>query len=175
MLAEDLIAIVGGFLEDLPSESEHTVNVDSAGRLSHRGQVQGYASDLSIEDVITILQGVQTRVIEHDLGRSWPRCPTHGTHPLEITEQGWHCPQSDGTWRFGTLAEQPIPPEPQRADSQVRWMLGSWGVIAHHEGDLWFMYAPGDLLEGQLVTFRAAGRQGRFRRAQDVRPATQEV
>ena len=133
------------------------------------------------------LRTIQGELIEHGLGYVWPRCPRHGSHPLRAEGDGWHCPtvaptgsSAPGTerWEYGTLANLPVPPEPRREDGEVRWYLDDlgWGVIAHHEGDLFvhFSAIAGDgyrmLKEGERVTFVVdPGHQGRFRRASHVR------
>ncbi len=139
------------------------------------------------------LRTLQGELIEHEFGHAWPRCPVHGSHPLRAEGDGWHCPIVDSTsasslpphpdtewWDYGSLARFPAPPEPHREDGMVRWYLDDlgWGVIAHHEGDLFvhFSAIAGDgyrrLEEGERVAFNVdPGRQGKFRRAVHVRRA----
>jgi CspA family cold shock protein len=103
--------------------------------------------------------------------------------PLHPKADGWHCPATDTTstsrWEYGTLAGLQIPPELDRPDGVVRWYLDDlgWGVIADREGDLFvlFMAIEGQgyrsLREGQVVEYVVAqGQQGRFRRAEHVKP-----
>jgi CspA family cold shock protein len=130
------------------------------------------------------LRTAQGELIELELGEAWPRCPTHGTHPLKPEEDGWHCPVGGGgPWPYGTLADVPVQPEPHREDGVVRWWLDDlgWGVVAGDEGDLWvhfsFIEAEGyrSLTEGEKVEYRVRTdlrgdvRQGAFRQAEWVR------
>ena len=68
---------------------------------------------------------------------------------------------ADRSWVYGSLSDWAIAPEPRRADGEVRWFLDDlgWGLIAHHEGDLFVLFSAIDgtgfrsLREGQRVIF----------------------
>ena len=133
------------------------------------------------EDLFTALRQAQSELIEHRLGVAWPRCPAHGSHPLEPAPDGWRCPSDEDShwWPFGTLKGTPMVAEPSRGDGEVRWWADDlgWGVVAHHEGDMFVLFASIEadgyrsLREGEEVEYRlSAFRQGRFRRADWVRP-----
>jgi len=138
-------------------------------------------------DPAGLLHGLRTaqgELIEHELGEAWPRCPTHGTHPLKPREDGWRCPAGEGgPWAYGTLADVPVSPEPHREDGVVRWWLDDlgWGVVASDEGDVWVHFSAVEaqgyrsLTEGERVEYRVGtglygeARQGAFRQAEWVR------
>ena len=186
--------ILDGFNADLPSGYEAAWVPEEEfdwTRLSVRcpdgwllpGPAIG-ADTPSIEDFAGMLRNMQGELIEHVLGEAWPKCPDHGGHPLDPRADGWFCPTEDPgipgvrPWPYGTLAAIPVPPDPPRADGKVRWYLEDlgWGVIAHHEGDLFVLFAMIEgtgyrmLHEGQQVEFTvSSGRQGKFRRAEHVR------
>jgi len=141
---------------------------------------------LAWTDPDRFFDGVRTaqgELIEHELGQAWPRCPTHGSHPLKPEPDAWHCPSSpDNHWDYGTLKKTPVVPEPQREDGEVRWWMDdlAWGVVADHEGDLFVLWSMIEgtgyksLVEGERVEYQVAtARPGRFqRRAQWVRRST---
>jgi CspA family cold shock protein len=133
------------------------------------------------------LRTAQGELIEHELGEAWPRCPTHGTHPLKPEQDGWHCPVGDGgPWPYGSLADVLVAPAPHREDGVVRWWANDlgWGVVADHEGDVWVHFSAIEaegyrsLTEGEKVEYRVRTgmhgevRQGVFRQAEWVRRST---
>lgn len=151
--------------------------------------------DLDIGTLGTFLREIQGELIEHAFGYAWPRCPVHGSHPLRPGGDGWRCPgegssragdlePSRAHWDFGRISGIPVPAEPRRADGEVRWYLDDlgWGVIAHHDGDLFVHFSSiagngyRSLDEGRRVTFEVVpGRQGTFRRADHVQVAPRSV
>lgn len=145
------------------------------------GEVQQLAWAPDDRTLFDALRTAQGELIEHELGEAWPRCPTHGSHPLVPLSDGWHCPDDpDSRWDYGTLKNTPVAPEPDREDGEVRWWLEDegWGVVAHHEGDLFVHFSAIEaegyraLKEGERVEFRvSSGPQGRFQRADWVRQA----
>lgn len=166
-----MAAIVRGFNADLPAGVTRSLDLQGDNQLVHRGRVVSGSNDMAIDDLLSLLYDVQIGVIEHDICGAWPRCPWHGTHPLRITDEGWKCEASEQLWQYGTLARHPLPPEPARVDGEVRWMMDSWGLIAHRDGDLWFRYSDGPLAEGQRVDFvEDDAMQGNLRRALNVSP-----
>jgi len=137
------------------------------------------------ESLSWMLKTAQGEFIEHVLGVAWPRCPLHGSHPLDPELDAWHCPlepDRDG-WRYGTLAEHPPAPEPSRADGEVRWYLAEqgWGVTASKHGDLFVHHSMIDmpgyrvLSEGQRVDYklRPGARQGKLGSVSWCRPREQ--
>lgn len=186
-MTEDLLpSMVRGFNEDLPeAASRYRLSYENAA-VRFSGQ-EWRAAELGPEGLAVLFEQVQDQVIESVVGGAWPRCPLHGSHPLEPEADGWQCPiAGDQTgpahfWSYGDAGKSTPPPEPARADGEVRWFSDrrGWGVIAHRDGDVWvhFMEIAGDgyrsLSEGQLVQFDLEGRQARFRsRAKNVRPVT---
>jgi cold shock protein len=130
------------------------------------------------------LRTAQGELIEFVLGEAWPRCPAHGSHPLQPGFVGWACPVgSAGPWDYGTLANLPVAPEAYREDGEVRWWLEDlgWGVVAGDEGDVRVHFSAVEpkgyrsLTEGEKVEYRVRTglygelRQGAFRQAEWVR------
>jgi cold shock CspA family protein len=174
MEIDTLKSYVEGFNADLPTGQVRTLEVNSYGELIDRGRHVAAAARLAVFGLTSIFSDVQIGLIEHEVGAAWPRCPTHGSHPLEPDVVGWECPTTEHSWPYGSIAANTPPAEPARADDEVRWMLHGWGLIAHHEGDLWFMHFP-DLAEGQRVSYVVEpARQGLFRRAAEVMPVASE-
>ncbi len=177
-------------------------------RLWTGGSEAGWAREDELEqmgerlhlDISTLLSEAQGAVIRQVLGRAWPRCPVHGSHLLEPTSnigaipfEGWECQLCKGPgfrWPYGTLASTNPPAEPKYSDGQFLWWGagGSWGVIAHHDGDIYIdtchMFTdsfPADILdlqEGQPLGFSLDIRDGQvvmeglFRRARTIWPLT---
>lgn len=177
--------MTSGFTADLPPGARPYQAVRGERTCSFAGS-EWPAQDTSPALVASIFEGVQDTVIESVTGSAWPRCPLHRTHPLCPDETGWRCPAesnaepdaSTHSWPYGSLAGQQVPPEPQRADGEVRWYLEDrgWGVIAHRDGDLFVHFSAIDqpgyrtLSEGQHVEVTAGeGRQGVLRQAELVR------
>jgi len=174
-----------GYDADLPPGYSISVEPDDDGYLEFfltcGGETHsGGSSGIDRESVGWKLRELQGELIEHEFGYGWPRCPSHGSHPLRAAEDGWHCPAtgSHDVWEYGSLARVPVAPEPDRADGEVRWFLADlgWGVIAHCDGDLWVHFSQIDgvgyrsLDDGEPVTFDVASpRQAKFRRADNVR------
>jgi CspA family cold shock protein len=197
-MADWIDEVVAGFSADLPAGYELRRGDDEAEGSGLNLYVEGASqggpvsqSPVDATSVAWILQELQGELIEHDFGVAWPRCPAHGAHPLRPESDGWHCRtrarsepvKSAGAqdrWDYGGLTGIPIPPEPRRDDGEVRFYLDElgWGVIAHHDEDLWVHHAEIDmpgyrtLIEGQRVRFEIeTAKQGRFRgRAIHVRP-----
>ena len=193
-MTDPLDEIVAGYDADLPSGYRVRLERDDSDLrlMARHGDddwrlMAAVGEDFNSGLIEWMLRTCQGELIEHDLGEAWPRCPLHGGHPLRPMVDGWHCPQEHLTsaeptvWAYGTIAEVPVPPDPPRADGEVRWYLDDlgWGVIAHHEGDLFVLFmsiegtGPGyrELREGQRVEFTLSdGRQAMFRRAEHVRP-----
>jgi CspA family cold shock protein len=186
-MTEDLLAsMVRGFNEDLPETAIRYRLSYEDGAVRCSGQ-EWHAAEIGPEGLAVLFEQVQDQVMESVVGGAWPRCPLHGSHPLDPEVRGWECPNADDqakpahVWAYGHAAKGTPPPEPARADGEVRWFSGrrGWGVIAHRDGDVWvhFSEIAGDgyrsLAEGQLVQFEPEGRQARFRsRANNVRPVT---
>jgi hypothetical protein len=99
--------------------------------------VRGDAS--TPERVVWLFDGIQDIVIGQT-GETWPRCPSHGTHPLEPAADGWRCPDLEVTTPFpyGSLSDIVPPPEPKLENGHIRWFSRGRGLIARHEGDLIF-------------------------------------
>lgn len=166
----ELQGIIRGFNSDLPPNIAKTLTVSVDGNLVDHGRAVGRASDLTSDDLVSFFYNVQLGIIEHEVLGAWPRCPVHGNHPLRADAAGWICDSSNMTWSYGELTQIRIPPEPPRADGEVRWTLGGIGVIAHHDGDLWFRNVGARLREGQRVDFEEDAPQGNMRAAKNVRP-----
>ena len=175
-----MLQIVAGFSADLPSGYEVRCEPDAewglrlvalrAGDPCGEVFLNRDSLDRPIHDQPAIgwkLRELQGELIEHEFGCAWPRCPVHGSHPLHANSDGWHCPTTAAAdvrypdaqrWEYGSLAQVPVSPEPPRADGAVRWYLDDlgWGVIAHHQGDLFVHFSSiigegyRNLEEGQL-------------------------
>jgi CspA family cold shock protein len=120
---------------------------------------------------------IQSDIMECVVGGAWPRCPIHGRHPLRVGGTEWTCPVRSDRWPIGDLPTTTVS-EPKVEDNTVRWWsddLG-WGVVAHHEGDIFVLFSMLDgsgyrnLQEDDRVEVKLAHRmQGRLRAAQHVR------
>jgi len=171
---DGVTAMLNGFNADLPDGAEE-YRVD----IGHEGALTG--SEYGADSLATVFEGVQDQVMETVVAGAWPRCPRHGRHPLLPTAEGWKCPSSGDRWPYGSMNPQVPPPERNLPDGEVRWFLAEqgWGVIAHHEGDLFVHFSDiigsghRQLLEGERVDFKVIKkRQGLLRRALGVRRAS---
>jgi cold shock protein len=183
---EGLLTMIEGFNDDLPDDAS-SYQISYNNRIVRFSTGEWRASELGPPGLANLFEQVQDQVMESIVGGAWPRCPLHGTHPSEPKADGWHCSvetefaDSGGPVRsYGTIHGAVVLPERLRGDGEVRWYSArrGWGVIAHHEGDLWvhMHQIAGNgyrsLEEGQLVQFQVENsRQGRFRgRAIGVSP-----
>jgi cold shock CspA family protein len=171
-----------GFNADLPADFAYVTPMTDKASATHKLSSRGDTS--TPWSLISLFEGLQDVVIRHS-GKTWPRCPLHGTHPLEATESGWECPvpgEPRRRWPYGTLSDFETPPDPKYEDGSVRWYSKrwGWGLIAHNQGDL--VFREGDvrveglwrreLVEGTQVEFSvSAGQQGILREVEWVRRA----
>ena len=167
VVADSGQGLILSFDSGIPPSLEHNVMV--AALRTHAGWPDN--PPISIHDLPAeseIFNGLNTDrlyalrddIMEGALGRSWPICRVHATHPLTPVEEGWSCGRDGGaTWPYGSLASVAVAPQPYRAGGEIRFLVesGGWRVIAHSEGDVWFHVGAVDnhdfdrLREGQLL------------------------
>lgn len=193
MVRNSVCKLILGFQGDLPLECRLTVvereqavefYLEELSKDSARQATQPAATHtIGLNELrprqlaVPVFADIQDRVIEQVLGAAWPRCPIHGTHPLEPSAEGWVCPVERQRWSYGSTRSWHLSPEPERQDGVVRWFSerrGS-GVIAHEEGDIFFHINQlvGSKNLGNIEGIRANvelsdGRIGRFRLARRV-------
>ncbi len=117
--AEDLEAMIVGFVADLPAEVRRSANHLSAKNelvfygsrvITETGGVPRELLDLTPEQLVGIFAEVQIDVMTYHVnGDPWPLCPEHGTgvaepHSVDPEALGWRCPNSGRAWPYGFFA-----------------------------------------------------------------------
>ena len=140
---EESVATLTGFAADLAPEAELSWEVDG-DRLfydvdidgdvhPHVGETEWPSGIHSLGDLFVQLHSD----LMEDLGRMWPPCPAHGSHPLVPTETDWVCMAGEFDaagnaslrWGYGSLHNYDVPTPLKGATANSGgWTLSADGV-----------------------------------------------